>query len=74
MTEDQKAQLEDLYNEYSYAKETSEKGGMVAARAIQGMWALEDAVDIFGYRFKYKETESRDGKDYLIYRLIRKTE
>ena len=79
MTEDQMAQLEELYNEYSFAEENSKKDGVagdpagrVAARAAQGMWTLEDVADIFGYRFEYEDTDIRSGVEYPMYRLIKK--
>ena len=72
MTEDQMAQLEEIYNEYSYAKESNSKEGRVAARASQGMWTLEDVADIFGYQFEYEDTDVRSGVEYPIYRLIKK--
>lgn len=72
MTEDQMAQLVELYDEYSYAKESSSKEGRVAARAAQGMWTLEDVADIFGYRFEYEDTDLRGGVEYPIHRLVRK--
>ncbi len=72
MTEDQMAQLEELYNEYSYAEESNSEGSRVFARAAQGMWTLEDVADIFGYRFEYEDTELRGRVEYPIYRLIKK--
>ena len=72
MTEDQMAQLEELYNEYSYIKERGDKGGGADLRAAQGMWTLEDVADIFGYRFEYEDTDMRGRIEYPIYRLIKK--
>ena len=72
MTEDQMAQLEELYNEYSYIKERGDKDGGADLRAAQGMWTLEDVADIFGYRFEYEDTDMRGRVEYPIYRLIKK--
>ena len=70
MTEEQIEKLEELYNEYSYAKESSSKEGRAAARAAQGMWALEDAADIFGYKFEYNYTDLRSDTAYPVYKLV----
>ena len=73
MTEDQMAQLEEIYNEYSYIKERGDKDGGANLRAAQGMWTLEDVADIFGYRFEYEDTDLRSGVEYPIFSLIKKT-
>ena len=72
MTEDQMAQLEEIYNEYSYIKERGDKEGGANLRAAQGMWTLEDVADIFGYRFEYEDTDLRSGVEYPIFSLIKK--
>ena len=69
MTEAQIEKLEELYNEYSYAKESSSKEGRVAARAAQGMWTLETVADAFGYRFEYNYTDLHSGTAYPVYKL-----
>ena len=72
MTEDQMAQLEEIYNEYSYITERGDKDGGANLRAAQGMWTLEDVADIFGYRFEYEDTDLRSGVEYPIFSLIKK--
>ena len=70
MTEEQIEKLEELYNEYSYAKESSSEEGRVAARAAQGMWTLEAVADIFGYGFEYDYTDLHSDTAYPVYKLV----
>lgn len=67
MTKEQKRRMEDLYNECSYLRDSFKANEAV----MHKMWALEDAVEILGYRFEFEKIAKCDGIKYPTYKLVR---
>ena len=72
LTEEQKRELEWLYNGYSFNKGYAlkyEKEEWRAKEWTAKMMALRSAVWIFGYTFKDKKMKEEYGIEYPSYRL-----
>ena len=63
-----KRELERQFNFYSVGKEY-DSTSRVEFNAK--MWALQDAVGIFGYQFEFKLKEGMDGVECGFYRLVK---
>ena len=74
MTKEQIEKLERQYNFYSYNREFWTHGGMEEnSREYRSfMYALDMAVDAFGYEFKQEGTDKSDCVIYPSYRLVKK--
>ena len=68
LTEEQKREFENVFNFYSVGKEY-DSTSRVEFNAK--MWALQDAVRIFGYQFEFKMKEGIDGIECGFYRLVK---
>ena len=66
-SERKKRELERQFNFYSVGKEF-DSTSRVEFNAK--MWALQDAVRIFGYQFEFKMKEGIDGVECGFYRLV----
>ena len=67
-SESKKRELERQFNFYSVGKEY-DSTSRVEFNAK--MWALQDAVRIFGYQFEFKMKEGIDGVECGFYRLVK---
>ena len=67
-SERNKRELERQFNFYSVGKEY-DSTSRVEFNAK--MWALQDAVRIFGYQFEFKMKEGIDGVECGFYRLVK---
>ena len=67
-SESKKRELERQFNFYSVGKEY-DSTSRVEFNAK--MWALQDAVTIFGYQFEFKMKEGIDGVECGFYRLVK---
>ena len=67
-SESKKRELERQFNFYSVGKEY-DSTSRVEFNAK--MWALQDAVRIFGYQFEFKMKEGIDGIECGFYRLVK---
>ena len=67
-SESKKRELERQFNFYSVGKEY-DSTSRVEFNAK--MWALQDAVGIFGYQFEFKMKEGIDGIECGFYRLVK---
>ena len=67
-SERKKRELERQFNFYSVGKEY-DSTSRVEFNAK--MWALQDAVRIFGYQFEFKMKEGIDGIECGFYRLVK---
>ena len=67
-SESKKRELEKQFNFYSVGKEY-DSTSRVEFNAK--MWALQDAVRIFGYQFEFKMKEGIDGIECGFYRLVK---
>ena len=67
-SERNKRELERQFNFYSVGKEY-DSTSRVEFNAK--MWALQDAVRIFGYQFEFKMKEGIDGIECGFYRLVK---
>lgn len=66
--ESKKRELEKQFNFYSVGKEY-DSTSRVEFNAK--MWALQDAVRVFGYQFEFKLKEGREGVESGFYRLVK---
>ena len=67
-SESKKRELERQFNFYSVGKEY-DSTSRVEFNAK--MWALQDAVRVFGYQFEFKMKEGIDGVECGFYRLVK---
>ena len=67
-SERNKRELERQFNFYSVGKEY-DSTSRVEFNAK--MWALQDAVRIFGYQFEFKMKKGIDGVECGFYRLVK---
>ena len=67
-SERKKRELERQFNFYSVGKEYD---SISRVEFNAKMWALQDAVRIFGYQFEFKMKEGIDGVECGFYRLVK---
>ena len=72
MTEEQKRELESLFNYYSYHKALNNKLGYEEDEKKNNarMWALRHTFKILGYAFRFEKTETENNIEYDVWKLV----
>ena len=77
LTDEQKEELEDKFNYYSYLAEQNKRNlddddcAELYRKNISIMWALDEALKVLGYTFEYSYTEEYMGIKYWAYKLVK---
>lgn len=77
MTNEQKEELEDKFNYYSYLAEQNKRNlddddcAELYRKNISIMWALDEALKVLGYTFVYSHKEEYIGTKYWAYKLVK---
>ena len=77
LTDEQKEELEEKFNYYSYLTELNKRNlddddcAELYRKNISIMWALDEALKVLGYTFVYAYTEECMGIKYWAYKLVK---
>ena len=77
MTAEQKEELEEKFNYYSYFAELNKRSldnedcYELYLNSITFMWAFREALKVLGYTFEYSHTEEYIGTKYWAYKLVK---